>query len=125
VYDANDGTFGFFKSDIATPVHSATFNALGYNKAQFFGKWLFKRGIVDDVIDKLTNYYYERDFVGDGLGHSVLFKRLGADVGPWTATKDGEGNPIPPGSKFELSKLHSISLFMRDSLLTYPNIDIQ
>jgi len=31
VYDSNDGTFGLFKSNIKVPVHSATFNGLGYN----------------------------------------------------------------------------------------------
>jgi len=122
VYDANDGTFGFFKSDIATPVHSATFNALGYNSLDFTGKAVFGNKKVLVIIEKLNNYYYKNDLVGEGLGDSVLFQRLGLNRGPWVA-KDENGNVLArdfPSLPYEPTKFHNISLFLTDKDLEYP-----
>ncbi|WP_291652063.1 VWA domain-containing protein [Clostridium sp.] len=125
VYDANDGTLGLFKSNITEPIHSATFNALGYNKQQYFTNWLFKIGNVEKINSKLYNYYFNKDLVGEGLGNSLLFERLGTEVGEWTAT-DSNGNEIPTSSwlPYEFGKLHGIDLFYNQKGLIYPNCDI-
>ena len=102
------------------PVHSATFNALGYNRATY--SISLKNSIKDDLQTKINNYYYEKDFVGENLGNSLAFKRLGNNIGPWTA-KDENGNTIDT-SIIELSKVHGITLFHYDKNLIYPNVNI-
>lgn len=71
----------------------------------------------------MNNYYYEHDFVGDGLGASALFKRIGTDIGPWVA-KDENGNVIDgtkiPGLNLIFSAVHGIDLWYNDSGLKYP-----
>jgi len=61
--------------------------------------------------------------VGDGLGASALFKRIGTDKGPWIA-KDENGNvidaPKVPVLNMVFSELHGIDLFYKDSRLKYP-----
>ncbi|MGF7047665.1 hypothetical protein J2T13_002170 [Paenibacillus sp. DS2015] len=123
IYDANDGTFGFFKSDITPPIHSATFNGLGYNQVDYFSNGLFKQGNVNSISQKLTNYYYKNDLVGEGAGSSWAFKRLGTDVGPWTA-KDEKGNVIMPedNTSLDLTKVHAIGLFYYEPGLKYPTL---
>lgn len=127
IYDANDGVtfFGWWKANIPTPVHSATFNALGYNKAQYFTKGLFKNNIQQALKGKLNNYYIKNDLVGEGLGHSGCFARLGTDIGPWTAT-DKDGKPIVKDNAFgyALSKLHPLTHFLNLGSLKYPNLKI-
>lgn len=102
------------------PVHSATFNALGYNRATY--SISLKNSIKDDLQTKINNYYYEKDFVGENLGNSLAFKRLGNNIGPWTA-KDENGNTIDT-SIIEWSKVHGITLFHYDKNLIYPNVNI-
>lgn len=125
VYDANDGTLGFFKSNITEPIHSATFNALGYNKKQYFTNWLFKQSNVEKINNRLYNYYFNKDLVGEGLGNSLLFERLGTEMPGWTAT-DADGNDIPTSSwlPYEFAKLHGIDLFYSQGGLKYPNSTI-
>ena len=112
IYDDNNGYFGLFKKNIKEPIRSATFNALGYNKVQYFDNWLFNDSLVEDIKDVLYNYYYKNDFVGEGLGHSWVYKRLGTDIGPWIA-KDENGDIIVEEDKwgYAIAKLHSIELF--------------
>lgn len=128
IYNANNAFYGVFKEDVLPPVHSATFNALGYNKIQYFDnegglslfKHLLKQEDINAINERLNNYYYKNDLVGEGLGHSILFKRLGTDVEPWIA-KDKDGKPIEPDFGYSISELHSISLFYEEPLLKYPN----
>ena len=83
-----------------------------------------KNSIKDDLQTKINNYYYEKDFVGENLGNSLAFKRLGNNIGPWTA-KDENGNTNTiDTSIIEWSKVHGITLFHYDKNLIYPNVNI-
>jgi len=81
-YKANrDGEY------IPTPVHAVTFNGLGYNKAVYT--------TLDDEVfagysDKLTNFYYYTDLVGEGLGEALLFKRPGNNTMLYGKNINGE-----------------------------------
>ena len=71
----------------------------------------------------INNYNYKYDLVGDGLGSSDLFKRIGTDIGSWIA-KDEYGNvidaPKVKGTNLVLSQIHGIDLWCKDSRLKYP-----
>ena len=77
VHNANEGGLFKKKANIPTPVHSATFNALGYNRAVYI---TLENDILAEYKNKLTNYYYWQDLVGETLGATVLFDRAGTDV---------------------------------------------
>ena len=114
-----------FKTDIQEPEHSATFNALGYNKVVYYS--LLSPNVLSDLKPNLNNYSYNYDLVGGGLGISTLFKRIGTDIGPWTA-QDENGNEIAANKtwftfgNYDFSGLHAITLFHDDPSLQYPNI---
>ncbi|WP_052380355.1 cellulose binding domain-containing protein [Paenibacillus camerounensis] len=113
-----------FKTDIQEPEHSATFNALGYNKIVYYS--LLSPNVLSDLKPNLNNYSYNYDLVGGGLGISTLFKRIGNDIGPWTA-QDKDGNVIAANKtwftfgNYDFSGLHAITLFHDDPSLQYPN----
>lgn len=121
-YDSNEGMFGFFKTNLKIPTHSATFNALGYNKVNH---WMIKNSIINSVKDKLNNYYFKYDLVGQGFGASKVFKRIGTDIGPLIA-KDEKGNPlkfekISSMMPYSFSELHAIDIFYNEESLKYTN----
>lgn len=121
----NEGIFGFFKSDIDEPVHSATFNALGYNKVQY---WDLKNDIVSEAKKRIDNYYYVQDLVGQGLGSSSVFERIGREAGAWVP-HNKNGTVIKPkliSSKmpYSFSQIHDITLFHNDDNLHYDKIPI-
>lgn len=114
---------GFAKKGILTPIHSATFNGLGYNKEQYFKRGFLKKGNIKNIDKELYNYYYKKDLVGEGCGNSLFFTRLGTDMAPGIA-KYESGLPIPinPLAIYEASKLHGIQLFSYDKEFKYPNL---
>lgn len=117
VYDANDGIFGLFKQDFQVPYHSATFNSLGYNQLAYINK---ENDVLNEIEKKLINYYYEKDLVGEGLGASLLFKRIGSDIGPWTAY-DEYGNLIEVEilsveTPYTINKIHGINVMLNDGI---------
>lgn len=76
VYEANkDGWFSK-GADIPTPVHSVTFNGLGYNAVTY---WMLG-DTVEKYAGKLTNYYYWNDLIGEEMGASGTFTRPGQQV---------------------------------------------
>lgn len=124
VYNSNEGFLGVLnKANIKEPIHSATFNGLGYNRLVY--KTL-ENDILRQYKDKLHNYYYKGDLVGQSLGAnpSGTFVRAGKDFGPWIA-KDKNGNAIPINDWiYEMTKVHGIKLWHYDSNLKYSSIDI-
>lgn len=60
--------------------------------------------------------------MGEGLGSSLMYKRLGKEIGPWTA-KDKDDKDIVPDDKlgYVLFNLHGIDLFYDNELLMYTN----
>ena len=88
-YNANEGSWLSAGANIPTPVHSATFNALGYNKLVYA---TLENDVLRSYKDKLTNYYYWLDLVGEGLGKSGVYKRAGVDVE--LLCRDIDGNYI-------------------------------
>ena len=98
------------------PVHSATFNALGFNRATY--SITLRDNIKDDLESKIYNYYYDKDAVGHYLGDSWIFNRLGTPIGPWIAKdKSGQIIEMPSLPKFDFEKAHGISLFHYDDNL--------
>lgn len=123
LFSVLDDNIGWFSKEVKKPVHCATFNGFGYNKADFYGNKLIQKEVFTAAEELLNNYYYQYDLVGDGLGASALFKRIGTDKGPWIA-KDENGNvidaPKVPVLNMVFSELHGIDLFYKDSRLKYP-----
>lgn len=122
IYNGNDGTFGFGKKDYKTPVRSVTFNSLGFNKPVYWSK---ENDVLDSISSKLYNYYYKNDLVGEGLGDSWLFKRMGTNIGPWTV-KDENDKPLVEDNAFgyRIALLHDINHFIKDFKMTYPGVYI-
>lgn len=126
IYNANEGFLGMFnKKDIPVPVHSATFNALGYNKLVYA---TLENDILGKYVDKLTNFYYVLDLVGEGLGNSAVFLRAGKQVE--LLPKDISGSPYrtypTEGLNMRDSDYHGIKYFVNDySLLptSHHNFD--
>lgn len=123
LFSVLDDNIGWFSKEVKKPVHCATFNAFGYNKVDFYANKLIQGDVFTAAEGLLNNYYYEYDLVGDGLGASTLFKRIGTDIGPWTA-KDENGNVIDatriPVLNMIFSAVHGIDLWYKDSRLKYP-----
>ena len=70
----------------------------------------------------LNNYNYKYDLVGEGFGNSLLFKRLGTDIGPYRA-KDKDGNEIkkPILRPHYVNQIHGIHWFCNDERLKEEN----
>jgi len=122
-YNSNEGFLGLGKSNITTPVHSATFNALGYNRIVYT---TLENDILDQYKNKLNNYCYEHDLVGGLFGDSVGYIRAGTNITPpWTA-KDKNGNYIVDSNKiwYYVTEVHGIELWYYDENLAYPHIGI-
>ena len=79
-YNANEGGLFKEKANIPVPVHSVTFNALGYNKAVYASLFVANNNVLKSYKSKLTNYYYWLDLVGEGFGNAVGYTRAGTDV---------------------------------------------
>ena len=110
VYNANEGIFGAFKANIPEPVHSATFNALGYNKLVYA---LLENDVLKRYKSKLTNYYYQYDLIGEGLACTLAWKRAGTDV--MLLGCDSKGNLLRKDApKLRDVKLHGIKTFHDD-----------
>lgn len=123
LFSVLDDNIGWFTKDVKKPIHCATFNGFGYNRIDFEANKLIQGDVFSAVEGLLNNYNYEYDFVGDGLGSSDLFKRIGTDIGSWTA-EDEYGNEIDaprvPGLNLVFSEIHGIDLWCKDSRLKYP-----
>ena len=88
IYNANEGFLEIFnKKDIPEPVHTATFNALGYTRLVYA---TLENDILEQYDDKLTNFYYYRDLIGEGLGNDAYYQHAGIEVG--LSPRDSEGN---------------------------------
>lgn len=76
--------------------------------------------------DKLKNYYYGYDLVGQGLGARALFKRLGTDIKPAWVAKDADGKNILDKKPFifEPFRVHGINIWHNDKKLNYLYIEI-
>ncbi|MBP3040684.1 VWA domain-containing protein [Bacillaceae bacterium Marseille-Q3522] len=109
------------KKSIKMPLHSATFNALGYNIGVYF--WWLNNDVTDALENSINNYFYEYDYVGGEFGASWTFKRIGTDIGPWKPkNKDGLFVGPPWGRKYYVKLVHGIDRFLYDDRLNYPNI---
>ena len=60
LYNANEGGIFKKKANIQTPVHSATFNGLGYNNIIYA---TLERDVLSGYKMILTNFYYWKDIV--------------------------------------------------------------
>lgn len=123
IYDSNEGFLGTFgKTDITPPIHSATFNGLGYN-CKVYAK--LKNDILEQCGDKLHNYYFMGDLVGNSLGANPVgvFKTLGQQI-PFIA-KEENGEIIPVNKYiYEYVKVHSIKLWHCNPEFRYPNLTL-
>lgn len=77
IHNANETGFLNWSANIPEPVHAVTFNGLGYNGVVYA---TLENNVIDMYKDKLTNYYYRFDLVGEGLGVSGVFVRPGQNV---------------------------------------------
>ncbi|MGI8372633.1 cell wall-binding repeat-containing protein [Priestia megaterium] len=111
-----------FKTSIKKPLHAATFNALGYNITNYT---LLENDVIKSIENKLSNYYYRGDLVGQGMGATSTAKRLGNDIGPWIA-KDKNGKEITGKKTFGFigKAVHGIDLWLDEPLLKGDNLDI-
>ncbi len=111
---------------IKTPEHAATFNALGYNFVQYLELSTNKLTTTLKIENVLFNYYNTDDLIGEGLGNSNLFKRLGTEAGDFVAI-DQNGDEIArsfPDLEYEPGNFHGISTFYEQEGLKYPASDI-
>ncbi|MFW5674897.1 MAG: VWA domain-containing protein [Acetivibrio ethanolgignens] len=110
VKSKHDKLFGIIKSDTVTkiPNHTATFNALGYNKIEHFTKkFLTKQQDIDLANAIITNHYIKYDEVGDYIGDSTFYERYGNNI---EHTIGGIVHiPI---------KYHGIDIFVEDSFIS-------
>ncbi len=88
-YNANEGGLFKKKANITTPIHSTTFNGLGYNLGVYA---TLEKDVLARYKEKLINFYYELDAVGDILGGNVVMKRAGTQVK--LTRNDSEGKKI-------------------------------
>lgn len=123
VYNSNEGFLGMFnKTNIPTPVHSATFNGLGYNAVVY--KTL-ENDILEQYRYKLYNYYFEGDLVGNSLGANPYGTFVSAGVAKPFIAKDKQGDVIPVNSiVYEIVKVHDIKLWHCSPDLKYPTLDL-
>lgn len=126
VHNANEGGFFTAGANIPTPVHTATFNGLGYNSIVYV---TLENDILSEYDDKLTNYYYIKDLVGDSLGASLsdppfgvgpalLFTRPGNDVDLFCMDINGNLREQPSLANI---KYHGIKYFHDDYQLLYTS----
>ncbi len=111
---------------IVTPTHAATFNGLGYNLVQYLELNTNSLITTAKINSVLYNYYNTDDLIGEGLGDSNLFKRLGTEAGDFTAL-DEKGDAIVrafPELEYEPGNFHGILTFYEQEELKYPNSDI-
>ncbi len=111
---------------IATPTHAATFNGMGYNLAQYLELSTNSVITTKKINSVLYNYYNTDDLIGEGLGDSNLFKRLGTEAGDFTAV-DENGVAIPrafPDLEYEPGNFHGVLTFYEQEELNYPNSNI-
>ena len=86
-YDANRGGLFKTKANIPVPVHSATFNALGYNQLNYA---LLKNAVLSSLGSKIVNFYYWQDLIGETMGNSAAFSHIGRDVELLCKNKNGK-----------------------------------
>lgn len=122
LYQIENRNESIFKTRIKSPLRATTFNALGYNR---FDYKTLENDVLNTIKPSLYNYYYKNDLVGEGLGASLAFVRMGTDIGPWTA-RDANGDVIVEDDSFGYSLLavHGIHLWVQDINLKYPNVPI-
>ena len=123
-YNANEGGWFKEKANIIVPVHSVTFNALGYNKAVYA---TLENDLLKSYKNKLTNYYYFSDLIGEGLGCEGLFKRAGTDVKLKCRKINGDNwrtdDELNAWLYIRDIKYHGIAYFFSDFDLLYASTD--
>ncbi len=115
---AQDVLYDIYKEDdenVRTPVHSATFNALGYNVIEYEIKL---STVFSKYQDTLSNFYYSYDIVGTTFGNYGLFTRPGTDIELRPQDKDGKALPL---SGIVNLVYHGIEFFHADYALQYEN----
>lgn len=120
-YKANSGgLFKKVKTYIPQPIHSATFNALGYNAVV---KGTLHPGIMKNYENKLTNYWYRHDLIGEGFGCSGPYLRSGTDA--QLVGKDIYGDALRANEQgiFKDLEYHGIEYFQFDYDLLYTTED--
>lgn len=98
IHNANEEGFLKKSANIPVPVHAATFNGLGYNGLVYAS---LENDVINTYKDKLTNYYYRFDLVGEGFGVTGVYVRPGRNVE--LLCKDKTGNTLR--SNEELSRI--------------------
>lgn len=76
VYKINKANLNV-NTNIPIPIHSVTFNSLGYIKYVY---GTLKENVLNRYKNDLVNFYYEGDFIGDGFGVSAVYKRAGVQI---------------------------------------------
>ena len=97
---------------IVMPSHIATYNGLGYNGLI---KATLNESVISKYENKLTNFYYIYDLVGEGLGCEGLFRRPGKNVKVRGDIKYDENKKIV----IRNLKKHHIVCFHEDKDLCY------
>lgn len=124
IYNANEGGWFKEKANIIVPTYSATFNALGYNKAVYV---TLENDILASYDNKLSNFYYWSDLVGEGLGCRGVFQRAGTDVFLWGREIDGDllrtEDELENWISVRDSKYHGINYFHSDYDMLYASTD--
>ena len=115
IHNANESNLFHKSANIPTPVHAATFNGLGYNGLVYAS---LENDVVNKYKDKLTNFYYRFDLIGEGFGVSGVYVRPGKTVE--LLCKDKDGNKLRTDEElnriigFRDIKYHGISYFQND-----------
>ena len=126
VLDANQGSWFSKGANIPVPVHAATFNALGYN-AVVYATMQLEQKILKEAEKTMTNFYYWADLVGEGLGCSGVFHRIGTDV--MLEGKDLYNEYLRPEDERDAwfvvrnNDLHGIKIFHNDYDFLYATND--
>lgn len=111
-------------ANLRVPVHSATFNGLGYNKLVYA---TLKNNVLAGYAGKLTNYYYWLDLVGEGFGHNLLYTRAGRDVQLMCRDINGSyyrAGQVVSGLVLRDCDYHGINYFQNDYDLLYADTDL-
>lgn len=103
---------------IRNPKNVATFNGLGFLRIYYINQLATNLVIKNNNV--LRNYNYKYDAVGSLLGNSLLYYRIGNQVGSWNSgVVDG-----PSGVHYYPGRVHGIKLWHEDTRLDYPNTKI-
>ena len=121
-----DVLYKTYKSNenVPTPVHTATFNALGYNGVVYA---TLKNDILARYKNKLNNFYYWQDQIGEGFGVTGVYTRPGKNIELLCKNKKGETYRTDKEFSHIVYlrdwKYHGIKYFHDDYDLIYDNYE--